>query len=277
MVKDLNEKLKNLPDDPGVYVMLDESGEIIYIGKARILKNRVRQYFHSPKNLTTKVIAMVNKINDFYYYITKTEADALALESNLIKKHKPQYNILLKDDKNYPYIKINRKDKYPKVEITRRLKKDGCSYFGPYMGGISIRDLMNVISEGFSLRDCNLNLDKIPKNHHACLNRQIGKCTAPCVDEKAREEYGEQINGVIKFLKGDTEHVSKTLEEKMLAASDCEQFERAIELRDMLKIIEKIKERKLTALPKNIDIDIFTFSTDGINRVINHIIYRQGR
>lgn len=277
MVEDLKEKLNKLPNEPGVYVMLDELGEIIYIGKARVLKNRVRQYFHSPKNLTSKVIAMVNKINDFYYYITKTEADALVLESNLIKKHKPQYNILLKDDKNYPYIKINRKEKYPKAEITRRIKKDGCSYFGPYMGGISVKDLMNVISEGFLLRTCNINFDKIPKNHRPCLNKQIGKCTAPCVDVKARENYGEQINEVIKFLKGDVENIKKTLEEKMQNASENERFERAIELRDMIKIIDKIKERKLTALPKNVDIDIFTFATDGINRVINHIIYRQGR
>ncbi len=277
MVKDLKEKLNNLPTSSGVYVMLDEMGEIIYIGKARVLKNRVRQYFNSPKNLTDKVIAMVNKINDFYYYVTKTEADALVFESNLIKKHKPQYNILLKDDKNYPYFRINKHQKFPKVEVTRRLRKDKSSYFGPYMGGVPMSELQKLVHEGFKIRTCNLNFDKIPKNHRPCLNYQINRCDAPCIGAINSEDYRLKIEEVIRFLKGETANIEKLLEDKMVVLAENEMFERAIEIRTMLGIVSKINERKLTALAKNIDIDIFTFSTDGINRVVNHLVIRQGR
>lgn len=277
MIKDLSEKLKTLPDKPGVYVMLDDKNEIIYIGKAKILKNRVRQYFHSPKNLTDKVIAMVNKINDFYYYIVNTEADALVLESNLIKKYKPQYNILLKDDKNYPYIRINKKEDYPTVEITRRIKKDGASYFGPYMGNVSVKDLMNVIYEGFHVKSCSLNLNKTPKNFRPCLEYQIGRCVAPCVNKVTKEQYNDIIEDVIRFLKGETETVEKLLQDKMQFSAINERFERAIALRDMIKVVDKIKEKKLTALPKNVDMDIFAFATNGVDRIINHLMIRQGR
>ena len=277
MVKDLKEKLNNLPTSPGVYVMLDEMGEIIYIGKARVLKNRVRQYFHSPKNLTDKVIAMVNKINDFYYYVTKTEADALVFEANLIKKHKPQYNILLKDDKNYPYFRINKHQKFPKVEVTRRLRKDKSSYFGPYMGGVPMSELQKIVHEGFKIRTCNLNFDKIPKNHRPCLNYQINRCDAPCIGKITSEDYTKKIDDVVHFLKGDTDNIEKLLQEKMITLAESEMFERAIEIRTMLNIVSKINERKLTALAKNVDIDIFTFRTDGINRVINQLMIRQGR
>ena len=169
MVENLQQKLKQLPDKPGVYVMLDANNDIIYIGKAKVLKNRVRQYFQSGKNLTDKVIAMVNKINDFYYYIVNSESDALLLESNLIKKYKPQYNILLKDDKNYPYVKIDKTKPFPKVEIVRKIKKDGANYYGPYIGGVPVKDLLNVIFEGFHVRSCNIDINRLPKNFRPCL------------------------------------------------------------------------------------------------------------
>lgn len=277
MVKDLKDKLSKLPKCAGVYIMLDKRGEVIYVGKAKILKNRVRQYFHSSKNLTDKVIAMVNKIDNFYYYVTKTESDALVLEANLIKKYKPQYNILLKDDKNYPYIVIDRKKDFPKVEVTRKLKKDGKSYFGPFFGGVSINDLQRVLVEAFKIVDCDVNFNKIPKNFRPCLNYQIHKCDAPCLGKITKKEYNKKIEGVIRFLKGDVIEVKKSIENKMEVAAEEERFERAIEYRNMLKIIDRIKEKKLTALPKNVDIDIFTFESDGINRVINQLIIRQGR
>lgn len=277
MNKVLEEKLKNLPSDPGVYVMLDENNEIIYIGKAKVLKNRVRQYFRSPKNLTDKVIAMVNKINDLYYYIVNSESDALVLESNLIKKYKPQYNILLKDDKNYPYIRIDKRSSYPTVEITRKVKKDGAAYFGPYMGGVPIKDLMGVIYEGFHVRSCNINLNKLPKNFRPCLEYQTGRCIGPCTEKCSKEEYSVLIEKVSRFLKGDTREVEELLTEKMTKAAEEERFERAIAMRDMLSVVDKIKEKTLSAFPKDVDMDIFGYYSDGTSRVINHLIVRQGR
>ena len=277
MNKNLENKLKNLPSDPGVYVMLDENNEIIYIGKAKVLKNRVRQYFRSPKNLTDKVIAMVSKINDLYYYIVNSESDALVLESNLIKKYKPQYNILLKDDKNYPYIKIDKKSPYPTVEITRRVRKDGAAYFGPYMGGVPVKDLIGVIYEGFHVRSCRLNLNKLPKNFRPCLEYQTGRCIGPCTECVSEEEYAALIEKVVCFLKGETKEVEELLNEKMLVAAEEERFERAIAMRDMLAVVDKIKSKTLSAFSKDVDMDVFGFSTNGTNRVINHIMVRQGR
>ncbi len=277
MNKNLEEKLKKLPSDPGVYVMLDENNEIIYIGKAKVLKNRVRQYFRSPKNLTDKVIAMVNKINDLYYYIVNSESDALVLESNLIKKYKPQYNILLKDDKNYPYIRIDKKSSYPTVEITRKIKKDGAAYFGPYMGGVPVKDLIGVIYEGFHVRSCKLNLNKLPSNFRPCLEYQTDRCIGPCTERVSEEEYGLLIEKVTRFLKGDTKEVEELLEEKMKVAASEERFERAIAMRNMLAVVDKIKSKTLSAFPKDVDMDVFGYYTDGTSRVINHIIVRQGR
>ena len=276
MVENLQQKLKQLPDKPGVYVMLDANNDIIYIGKAKVLKNRVRQYFQSGKNLTDKVIAMVNKINDFYYYIVNSESDALLLESNLIKKYKPQYNILLKDDKNYPYVKIDKTKPFPKVEIVRKIKKDGASYYGPYIGGVPVKDLLNVIYEGFHVRSCNIDVNRLPKNFRPCLECQIGRCVAPCDKRITEEEYAELIKKVERFLKGDTEEVEELLTQKMLMASQMERFERAIDIRNMLKIVQKIKEKKLSALAKTVDMDVFTISTNGRDRVINHLMVRQG-
>jgi len=276
MVENLQQKLKQLPDKPGVYVMLDANNDIIYIGKAKVLKNRVRQYFQSGKNLTDKVIAMVNKINDFYYYIVNSESDALLLESNLIKKYKPQYNILLKDDKNYPYVKIDKTKPFPKVEIVRKIKKDGANYYGPYIGGVPVKDLLNVIYEGFHVRSCNIDINRLPKNFRPCLECQIGRCVAPCDKRITEEEYAELIKKVERFLKGDTEEVEELLTQKMLMASQMERFERAIDIRNMLKIVQKIKEKKLSALAKTVDMDVFTISTNGRDRVINHLMVRQG-
>ncbi len=277
MNKNLEQKLKTLPSDPGVYVMLDENNEIIYIGKAKVLKNRVRQYFRSPKNLTDKVIAMVNKINDLYYYIVNSESDALVLESNLIKKYKPQYNILLKDDKNYPYIRIDKKSDYPTVEITRKIKKDGAAYFGPYMGGVPVKDLIGVIYEGFHVRSCNINLNKLPKSFRPCLEYQTGRCVGPCTESVSKEEYRELIEKVVRFLKGDTKEVETLLSEKMRIAAEEERFERAIAMRNMLTVVEKIKAKTLSAFPKDVDMDVFGYSTNGTSRVINHLMIRQGR
>lgn len=271
------QKLKDLPENPGVYIMKSERGDILYIGKARSLKNRVRQYFGSPKNKTTKVLIMVSKIYTFDYIITRNEVEALVLENNLIKKHKPPYNILLKDDKNYPFIAINMKDKYPKIEVVRKLKKDGTKYFGPYMQGISAKEIMELIHSAFPLRTCNVNIENPPKNHRPCLNHHIGRCLAPCVGAISQEKYMDIIDEVVNFLQGNDKSVERILKEKMMKASEKQEFELAIYYRDRLKCLEKLVRKQVTALPNDLDMDIFAVASDGINTVISMLFVRGGK
>ncbi len=271
------QKLKDLPENPGVYIMKSEEGEILYIGKARSLKNRVRQYFGSPKNKTTKVLIMVSKIYNFDYIITHNEIEALVLENNLIKKHKPPYNILLKDDKNYPFIRIDMNDKFPKIQVVRKLTKDGAKYFGPYMQGISAKEIMELIHSAFTLRTCNVNMENPPKNHRPCLNHHIGRCLAPCVGAVSHEKYMEIIGEVIKFLQGNDKSIERIIKEKMIAASEKEEFELAIYYRERLKVLEKLVRKQVTALPSDMDLDIFAIASDGINTVVSMLFVRGGK
>ncbi len=271
------QKLKDLPDKSGVYIMKSEKGDILYIGKARSLKNRVRQYFGSPKNKTTKVLIMVSKIYTFDYIITHNEIEALVLENNLIKKHKPPYNILLKDDKNYPFIRIDMKDKFPKIQVVRKLTKDGAKYFGPYMQGISAKEIMELIHSAFQLRTCNINMENPPKNHRPCLNHHIGRCLAPCTGNITREQYMDIIGEVIKFLQGNDKSIERIIKEKMVSASEKEEFELAIYYRERLKVLEKLVRKQVTALPSDMDMDIFAIASDGINTVISMLFVRGGK
>ena len=264
-------------DIQGVYIMKSEEGEILYIGKARSLKNRVRQYFGSPKNKTTKVLIMVSKIYTFDYIITHNEIEALVLENNLIKKHKPPYNILLKDDKNYPFIRIDMNDKFPKIQVVRKLTKDGAKYFGPYMQGISAKEIMELIHSAFTLRTCNVNMENQPKNHRPCLNHHIGRCLAPCVGAVSHEKYMEIIGEVIKFLQGNDKSIERIIKEKMIAASEKEEFELAIYYRERLKVLEKLVRKQVTALPSDMDLDIFAIASDGINTVVSMLFVRGGK
>lgn len=270
----LKEKLQHLPENPGVYVMLDKAGQIIYVGKAKNLKNRVRQYFHSAVK-TDKVMAMVSNIADFYYIIAPTEIDALSLENNLIKKHKPRYNILLKDDKTYPYLKISLKESFPTFKITRKIKKDGAKYFGPFMGGVSVRDVLGIINLAFGIRPCDkkLNPDKPIKE---CLNFHIKKCLAPCNGCVSKEQYDSLVSSAIDFLNGDTKDTEKMLKEKMLLASEKEEFELALKYRDNLDSLEKIKQKRITALNKFINADVLAYKTNGIYATISLLIVRSG-
>lgn len=273
----IKQKILDLPDNPGVYIMKSAKGQILYIGKARSLKNRVRQYFGSPKNKTEKVLIMVSKIDDFDYIITKTEVEALILENNLIKKHKPPYNILLKDDKSYPFIKINLKELYPKVEVVRKLKKDGAKYFGPYMQGITSKDILDLIGYAYQLRSCNLKMDRVPKGHRPCLNFHIGKCLAPCINNISSIEYHAIVSDVIKFLQGNDKLVATILKNKMIKASQEEDFELAINYRNQLTVLEKLVRKQVTALPNDLDMDIFAGATNGINTVVAILIVRGGK
>lgn len=272
------EKLKNLPDCGGVYIMLDENKRIIYIGKARVLKNRVRQYFHNGSAFNDKTATMVSKIADFHYYVTKSEADALALEANLIKKHKPPYNILLKDDKHFPYIRVNLNEDFPCFTLTRKVKKDKAKYFGPYMGGVSVRDLLDIISSAFGIRQCKLNFDRIPKSHRPCLNYQINRCSAPCCKYISSADYKKKIREACEFLSGKDNFVKSELTRKMLLASEAEQFEVAVALRDRLRMVEKIKSgMRLPLLNSGINADVFAYFTDGKYGAVSMLALREGR
>lgn len=266
----LREKLKNLPAKSGVYIMLDEYGGILYVGKAKVLKNRVRQYFHNTvKN--EKTTRLVEKIADFRYIITQSEYEALILENNLIKENNPPYNILLKDDKTYPYIKINVKNDFPRVEIAYRMKSDGAKYFGPYMLGMSVRELVDIIQTVFPIRTCRT----MPKRE--CLNFHIGRCCAPCTGRVTKEEYREIINKVISFLNGNDELVRDTIQKKMMYFAEREEFEKAKTYRDTLSALEKILRKQSIPFKQEVDIDVFTFVTNGMESAVNCFAVRGGK
>jgi excinuclease ABC subunit C len=269
----IKEKLKLLPDNPGVYIMLDKYSNIIYVGKARVLKNRVRQYFHNtPK--PEKVMQMVANIADFNYIITGSEIDALALENNLIKKYKPKYNILLKDDKTYPYIKVDLRQEFPNFYVTRKIKKDGCKYFGPFMGGINYKDILETIQLLYQVRLCKVNIGEKPKRE--CLNYHIGRCTAPCAHKVSKEDYARQVRQAIEFLDGDYKQGQNLLKEKMFAAAESEAFELAIDYKNKISMLSKLEAKRITSINKCIDADIIAYATNGLYSAASVLITRKG-
>ena len=275
MNEQLQDKIKLLPTSSGVYVMLDKDKNVIYVGKAKNLKNRVTQYFRNGLK-TEKVASMVLNVEDFYYIVTLNERDALSLENNLIKKHKPKYNILLKDDKGYPYIKVNLKESFPTFTITRRLKKDGSKYFGPFMLGVSVHDMLNIVKETYKIRPCAIKIDE-NKQRKECLNYHLGLCLSPCSKKCTKAEYFERVKKAMDFLSGNDEDAEKILKEKMSNYAETEQFERALVVRDRLKMIETIKEKKITALNRLITADVIAVADDGIYSSITIMMIRSGR
>ncbi len=269
----IREKLKLLPESPGVYIMLDGCSNVIYVGKARVLKNRVRQYFHSsPK--PDKVMRMVQNIADFNYIITKTERDALALENNLIKKYKPKYNILLKDDKTYPYVKVDLREDFPAFGVTRKVKKDGCRYYGPYMGGVSYKDVLEIIQLAFRVRICHTSVTERPKRE--CLNYHIGRCLAPCAHRCTREEYAACVKRAVNFLEGDYKEAGEILNERMLSAAAGENFELALDYRNKIEMLSKLEARRITSLSNFLDADIIAYTTNNLYSAVNVLITRKG-
>ncbi|PKK95930.1 MAG: excinuclease ABC subunit C, partial [Tenericutes bacterium HGW-Tenericutes-4] len=249
------EKLGKLPQVSGVYLMKNNTGKIIYIGKAKVLKNRVSSYFVGEKK-DIKTSALVSNIADFDYIVTLSELDALILENNLIKKHQPYFNILLKDGKNYPYIKLTMQDDFPKMEVTRKIKNDGAKYFGPYFAGISPNDLMETINYAYPIRTCNLNLNQGKRIKRECLNYSLGLCSAPCTGKIGIQNYSIYVKGVIDFLNGKTEEVEKILTIKMQNAAKLEKFETAIKLREKVKNLDRLKEKFTTQFTSLVDMDI---------------------
>ena len=229
---DLEQELKNLPEDPGVYIMHDKDDKIIYVGKAKILKNRVRQYFQKNSNHTPKVLAMVSNVAYFEYIVTDSETEALALECNLIKKHRPKYNILLKDDKHYPYIKVTINEPYPKVLKVRRLLKDGAKYYGPYVSGITIKNTLELVQKLFKPPTCHRKFPDDIRKGRPCLNYHINNCFAPCTGKVSKEEYRQVFFNICRFLDGNHKKLIAELTEQMMKASQNMEYEKAADLRD---------------------------------------------
>ena len=258
----IEEELKKLPAKPGVYIMHGEKDEIIYVGKAISLKNRVRQYFQSSRNKGAKIERMVTHITRFEYIITDSELEALVLECNLIKEHRPKYNTMLKDDKSYPFIKVTVNEPYPRVLFARRMKKDKARYFGPYTSGGAVKDVIELVRKLYQVRSCNRSLPRDTGKDRPCLYYHMKQCKAPCQGYISQEEYRKNINKVIKFLNGDFQDTIGELMEKMQKASEEMRYEDAMEYRDLIRSIEKIGERqKITGYGQE-DRDIIAVAMD---------------
>lgn len=272
---DIKEQLKKLPDKPGVYLMKDENGEIIYVGKSKSLKNRVGQYFRSQKGHPPKVKAMVKVIKEFEYIITDTEVEALILEANLIKKHKPRYNVLLRDDKSYPYIKVTLNEKYPRVLKTRRVIKDSARYFGPYINVDAVNQTLATIEELFPLRKCKRNLEQ--NNERPCLNYHIKKCLGPCTGKVNHDEYMEMIDQIVLFLGGKQDILIKELEGKMAKAAQELNFERAAKYRDRINALKNLAEKQKIVSTSDADQDYISMAISDDKVCIMVFFVRSGK
>lgn len=261
---DWDEELKNLPEQPGVYLMHNAEGTVIYVGKAKILKNRVRQYFRKNSNHTPKVLAMVANVAYFEYIVTDTETEALALECNLIKKYTPKYNILLKDDKHYPYLKVTLNEPYPKIMKVRKLQRDGAKYYGPYVDGGALKNILEIIRKLFKPPTCHRRFPEDIKKGRPCLNYHINACFAPCTGKVSKDEYRQIFFDICRFLDGNHKELVADLTEQMKAASKSLEFEKAASLRDKINAINEVaeKQRVINADKQN-DKDVFAVSRDG--------------
>ena len=276
MNEKIENKLKNISTKSGVYLMKDFRGTVIYVGKAKNLKNRVSQYFHSTQK-HSKVEAMVSNIDDFEYFVTLSELDALALESNLIKKYQPYYNILLKDGKAFPYIAVNLKEAYPRFFVTRNIKDKSLKYFGPYFAGLDPREILKTITVAYKIRSCTKKLSAEKKEKRECLNFSLGLCDGACTHRISIAEYRQRVDKAINFLNGNDTEIEATLQAIMQQSAENENFEKAIEARDRLKIVEKLKQRIVANMPKNVDKDIFAYQTNGVYSAICGVVVRGGK
>lgn len=273
----IQEELKKLPGKPGVYLMHDEKDAIIYVGKAISLKNRVRQYFQSSRNKGAKIEQMVTHISRFEYIVTDSELEALVLECNLIKEHRPKYNTMLMDDKTYPFIKVTVNEPFPRVMMARRMKKDKAKYFGPYTSAGAVKDTIELIRKLYHIRSCNRSLPKDIGKERPCLNYHIHQCYAPCQGYISREEYRKSIDEVVRFLNGNYDPILKELEEKMLDASENLEFEKAIEYRELLASVQKIAQKQKITDTAGDDRDIIAMASEGEDAVVQVLFIRGGR
>lgn len=273
----IEEELKKLPGKPGVYLMHDEKDDIIYVGKAISLKNRVRQYFQSSRNKGAKIDQMVTHIARFEYIVTDSELEALVLECNLIKEHRPKYNTMLMDDKTYPFIKVTVDEEYPRVLFARQMKKDKAKYFGPYTSAGAVKDTIDLIRKLYHIRSCNRNLPKDIGKERPCLNYHIKQCFAPCQNYISKEAYRESIQQALSFLGGNYDSILKTLEDKMQKASEELEFEKAIEYRELLGSVKQIAQKQKITNSDGEDKDILAVATEAEDAVVQVFFIRGGR
>ena len=274
---DIQEELKKLPGKPGVYLMHGEKDEIIYVGKAISLKNRVRQYFQSSRNKGPKIEQMVTHITRFEYIITDSELEALVLECNLIKEHRPKYNTMLMDDKSYPFIKVTVQEPFPRIMLARQMKKDKAKYFGPYTSVGAVRDTIELIRKLYKIRSCNRRLPRDIGLERPCLNYHIHQCDAPCQGYVDQQEYRESIDQVLQFLNGNYDLILGDLQRKMEEASEAMEYERAIEYRDLLQSVQKIAQKQKITDTAGDDRDIVAMAKDLEDAVVQVFFVRNGR
>ena len=274
---DIQEELRKLPDQPGVYIMHDKTDAIIYIGKAVSLRKRVRQYFQPSHDEGIKKKQMVEHIARFEYIITDSELEALVLECNLIKEHTPKYNTMLRDDKTYPYIRVTMGEDFPRVLFSRQLKKDKSRYFGPYTSAGAVKDTIELINKIYQLRTCNRKLPRDIGAERACLNYHIHRCSAPCQGYINKAEYGERVSQVLEFLNGNYTPVIKMLETKMVEASQAMEFEKAIEYRELLGSVKQIAQKQKITNTDGEDKDIIALASDDTDAVVQVFFIRSGK
>ncbi|CEQ24497.1 excinuclease ABC subunit UvrC [Paraclostridium sordellii] len=276
---DIQEQLKKLPSEPGVYLMKDENDKVIYVGKAISLKNRVRQYFQSSKNHTSKVKSMVKNIYKFEYIITDSELEALILECSLIKEYRPKYNVLLRDDKTYPYIKVTVNEDFPRVLKVRQVIKDKAKYFGPYTNTTAVNDTLEIIRNIYPIRTCNIDIERAIKNKvRPCLNKHIKKCVGPCTGEVSKEEYSKMIEEIILFLSGKEEHLIDLLKEKMNKCAMEFNFEDAAMYRDKIKSLEEMTQKqKIDSITSDLNQDIIAMARAHDEACVQVFFIRNGK
>ena len=274
---DIQEELKKLPAKPGVYLMHNDKDEIIYVGKARVLKNRVRQYFQSGYNKSVKIAHMVSHIAYFEYIITDSEVEALVLECNLIKEHRPHYNTMLKDDKGYPYIKVTVQEEYPRILFARRMKRDKARYYGPYTSAGAVKETIELMRKTYHIRSCNRSLPKEFGRDRPCLYHQIGQCLAPCQGNVPAEEYRENVEAALRFLGGDDREILEDLSRRMQEAAEQMEFERAAEYRDLIESVKRIGEKQKINQGGGDDRDIIAMARDKDEAVVAVFFIRDGR
>ena len=277
MAFNIEEELKKLPSKPGVYLMHDERDAIIYVGKAISLKNRVRQYFQSSRNKGVKIEQMVTHIARFEYIITDSELEALVLECNLIKEHRPKYNTMLMDDKAYPFIKVTVQEDFPRVLFARQMYKDKAKYYGPYTSAAAVKDTIDLIHKLYGIRTCNRQLPKMQGKERPCLNYHIHQCPAPCQGYISKEEYGESVKKALHFLNGNYAPILKELEEKMQQAAEEMEFEKAIEYRELLGSVKKIAQKQKITNSDMEDKDVIAMAKDREDAVVQEFFIRDGR
>ena len=273
----IEEELKKLPGQPGVYIMHDAKDAIIYVGKAISLKNRVRQYFQSSRDKTAKIRQMVSKIARFEYIVTDSELEALVLECNLIKEHRPRYNTMLKDDKTYPYIKVTASEEYPRILFSRQMKKDKNKYFGPFTSAGAVKDTIELIRKIYRIRACSRKLPQDMGKDRPCLYYHIHQCDAPCQGYISQADYQKSVKQAVGFLNGQYEPVMKYLEEKMRTASETMEFEKAIEYRDLLESVRKVAQKQKITSQSMEDRDIIAMAKDERDAVVQVFFVRDGK